>query len=141
MAMQWQANLFDIAKDFMGKPERIKDFFTFHLLLPHMHKDKQGNIIYEEQNYAVTKNSQKDSGIVFCPDTTFEFYNDGTLPIIVMLTADDTNQTLPVNPIMILPDQLIIIKASDMGAANLLHLHMINQSTTTEGQLTIYILD
>jgi hypothetical protein len=141
LASQLQDNLFDIAKQFKGHPERLRDFFTLHLLLPHSHKDKEGNIIYDELTLPVPKNSQKDSGIVFTPATKFQFYNDGPVPIIIMLTADDINQMIPANPMVILPDQLCEMKASEIGPANCMHLRLINTSDTTDGQLTIDILE
>jgi hypothetical protein len=141
LALQLQDNLFDIAKPFKGHPERIRDFFTFYLLLPHSHKDDEGNIIYDEQTIPVPKNSQKDSGIVFTPETRFQFYNDGLVPIMIMLAPDDTDQAVPEAPVIILPDQLCEMKASEIGPANCLHLRLINQSATTDGQLTIDILE
>ncbi len=141
LAMQWQDNLFDIAKLHKGHPERIHDFFSFYLLLPHTHHDNNGNIIVGEQTFLVPKNSQKDAGIVFTPETRFEFINDSSVPFIVMLATEDAHQTVPLIPIIILPGELRQLKASQIGAANCTHLRLINLSETIDGHLTIEILN
>jgi hypothetical protein len=140
LAIQMQNNLFDLAKLNIGHPERFKLFFSLHLLLPHWYKNDIGEIVYDEITKPVPRNSQVDSGLTFTPDTVFEFYNDGTVPIIVMLCTANENQTVPASPITIMPDELREIKAGDMGAASCLFLRLINQSTDTDGQLTIDIL-
>ncbi len=141
LAMQWQDNLFDIAKLYKGQPERVTDFFRFNLLLSHTHVDNQGNVIDGELNFLIPRNSQKDSGIVFTPATRFEFMNPGTEPIGVILTTEDVDQIVTHILIIILPGELRQLTAAQIGAANCTHLRMINQSLTTDGQLTIDILN
>ena len=141
LAMQWQDNLFDIAKLYKGQPERVTDFFRFNLLLSHTHVDVQGNVIDGELNFLIPRNSQKDSGIVFTPATRFEFMNPGIEPIGVILSTEDADQIVTHILIIILPGELRQLTAAQIGAANCTHLRMINQSLTTDGQLTIDILN
>lgn len=140
LAIQMQSNLFDLAKLNIGHPEKFKLFFSIHLLLPHSHKNEAGEIVYDEITKPVPRNSQVDSGIAFAPDTVFEFYNDGTVPVIIMLCTANINQDVPAVPILIMPDELRELKASEIGPANCTFLRLINQSTTADGQLTIDIL-
>ena len=140
LASQMQDNLFDIAKLIKGHPERVNDFFVFHLLMPHSHVNDAGETVYEENTFPVLRNSQKDTGLSFTSDTKFQFYNDGTVPIIVMLAMTDETQQIPAAPIKIEPDQVVEMKASEIGPAACMHLRLINQSPTTDGQLTIDIL-
>lgn len=140
LAIQMQKNLFDLAKLNIGHPERFNNFFTLHLLLPHSHTNEAGEIVYDELTKPVPKASQVDSGITFSPETQFQFYNDGPVPIIVMLTINDEDQTLPDTPLTIMPDELLEIKAGEIGPAACTHLRLINPSPDTDGQLTIDIL-
>jgi hypothetical protein len=140
LAKQWQDNLLDIAKIIKGEVELVRLFFSFHLLYPHSHVNDAGETVFEENTFGVPKNSQLDTGLVFTPATKFQFYNDGTVPIIVMLTVNNETQTVPADALVINPDEIVELLASQIGSDTCTHLRLINQSLTEDGQLTIEIL-
>jgi len=110
-------NLGYLMYKYQATPEKIDELFDFSLLRPRKHAktvaegDKENSL-----TLMVPPASVAVAEISFTDETKFSFYNSGSVNLGIF-TASQPNAAVPSDVHLLPPDEELVIKASQLGAA------------------------
>ena len=134
-------NLGYLMYKYQATPEKIDELFDFSLLHPRKHaKTKAEGDEENSLTLTVPPASVVVAEISFTDETKFSFYNSGNVNLGIF-TASQANAAVPSDVHILPPDEELVIKASQLGAAGSTFLLVNNAQPTTEGELEIDIVE